>query len=200
MSDAIRKIEGVPLQPLTLSVELETGCFRAVPNNRILIDRLIEYLSLPEETKKQLQTKTRMLYERYYSWDRTAQIWMNHFDNIDIDKYERLWHSQPQYIDIPNSYPNNLNNTEFAKWLIVTLLKDYRFLNSHLESRLVHDLNYGVARPGISGMYFNESSMLFQDVNLQPFNRDIAFQHFVQLANHRNRWERARWSKIQQKK
>lgn len=195
MSDVIRKLGGYLLPPLTLTTELETGCFRAVSNNDILIESLKQFFDLKPEQHEQLRINTRNNYLKHYNWDITAQKWMNLFDTVDIDKYEKLWYSPFSMNDLPNDYPRNLDNKTFARWLILSTLGDPRYINSHMEARLIRDLNYGASNPGLNGMYFNENSMLFSKPNWQPFNQETAFKHFVELGKRKLHWEQQRCQK-----
>lgn len=200
MSDVVRKVQGQPVDLVALNLELETGCFRAIPNNDALIRILVQFFALDDEARKNISAKTRQAYEQNYSWDATAQKWMDYFNNVDIDYYEKLWRSPPKLIDIPTSVPPGLNNREFARWLVVSFLGEKRFINSYMEARLIHDLNYGVSAPGLSGMYFNDDSAspLFHKPHWTDFNRDIAVDHFTELANRKNHWEQKRWNTIKQ--
>jgi len=199
MTDAVRKLQGSPIPLTALSLELETGCFRAIPNNDAFIKMLKEFFELDYNKRLELAQKTFQAYHKHYNWDRTAQTWMNYFDQVDVDKYEKAWHSPPQYLEIPNEYPKNVNNKDFARWLIFTFLHEQRFFNSYMEARLIRDLNYGVTAPGLSGMYFNDDSAspMFHKPHWTEFNRDIAVRHFSELAKRKNYWEKKRWESLQ---
>ena len=198
MSDAIRKLGGEPIPLAALSLELETGCFRAVPDNNSLIKYLTGFIGLDIEVRQNMRVAARQAYLKHYNWDVTAQRWGQYFDNVDIDIYEKKWISEPKYINIPSEYPDRISNKDFARWLIVNLLQEPRFINSYMEARLIKDLNYSVTTPGLSGMYFNDDSAspMFHKVNWQPFSRDIAFNHFCELAKRKNHWENKRWQSV----
>ena len=201
MSDTLRKLGGIPIQPLALTMELETGCFRAVPNNDILIDKFdLFFNKLTEQQRLGLRTETRKKYLENYSWDTTAKKWENYFDTVNVEYYEKMWHTPPQYVNIPNDFPKGLSNPQFAKWLIIHVLGEPRYLNSYMESRLIRDLNYEVTNMGIAGMYFNDQSALFSKPNWTSFNQETAFKHFRELGNRKNFWENKRWTAIQTKK
>lgn len=200
MSDVIRKLNSQPIPLLTMSLELETGCFRAVPNNIEFIKILKHITSLPSEKLEELRQNTLQAYHNNYGWDKTAQKWMSYFDNIDVEYYERLWKSPPNFINIPTEIPPGLNNKDFARWLITNFLGEQRFINSYMEARLIRDLNYGVSTQGISGMYYNDESAspLFRRPNWKEFNREIAVNHFTELAKRKNAWENRRWQCVKE--
>jgi glycosyltransferase involved in cell wall biosynthesis len=198
MTDAVRKLRGQPIPPLALSVELETGCFRAIPDNEELVKILLQFFQLSDTERARMGAETSMAYSHHYSWDRTAKRWEEYFDTIDIDHYERLWRQPPRIIEMPDSIPNGLNNVQFARWIIMTFLKDPRFINSYLEARLIRDLNYGVTAPGLAGMYFNDDSAspMFHKPHWQTFDRNVAVGHFAELAKRHNMWEQRRWQSL----
>jgi glycosyltransferase involved in cell wall biosynthesis len=198
MSDSMRKLGGLAIKPIALSMELETGCFRAVPNNDILIDKFHMFFNkLTEEQRQTLRAETRQKYLENYSWDATAQKWGDCFDRVNTEYYEQMWNSPPRYTNIPTDFPRGLSNPQFAKWLIFNVLGEPRYINSYMESRLIRDLNYEVTNMGIAGMYFNDQSALFSKPNWQSFNQETAFKHFVELGNRKNFWENKRWAAIQ---
>jgi len=201
MTDAVRKLHGQPIPLTTMSLELETGCFRAIPNNEEFIKLLKHFFGLEVGKWRELGAQARKAYEQHYSWDKTAQKWIDYFDTIDVDRYEKMWRSPPRIIEIPTEAPRGLNNKDFARWLIMTFLKDGRFINSYMEARLIRDLNYGVTAPGLSGMYFNDDSAspMFHRPNWQEFNREIAVGHFTELAKRNNMWEQKRWTSVRGK-
>lgn len=197
MSDVVRKVGGFPIPLKSKIMEIETGCYRAVPDNDFFVKMLIDFFKKSPEQIMNLKFKIRQKYLENYGWDKTAQKWMDYFDNVDIDYYEKQWHSEPQIREIPNDYPKNIPNIDFARWLILEVLQDTRFINSYMESRLVKDLNYGVSTYGISGMYFNEDSTLHKRPQWQEFSKEDAFKHFVELRKRINYWEEFRWKTLQ---
>jgi len=49
MESVIRKIRGVPLKLKSRYLELETGCYRAVPDNDYTAEQLLKFFNLDEE-------------------------------------------------------------------------------------------------------------------------------------------------------
>ena len=198
MTDVVRKLKGIPIPILTLTTELETGCYRAVPNNEKFIEILIKFFNLTKEQIQQFKAETRQAYLDNYNWDNTAKKWENYFDSIDIEYYEHQWRKPPRYTNIPNDYPKNISNAVFARWLITSVLGEPRYINSYMESRLIRDLNYGTCNVMPGGLYFNEHSALYTKPNWQQFGKEEAFKQFVNLGQRKNYWEKKRWDKVQQ--
>ena len=90
--------------------------------------------------------------------------------------------------------------SQVAKWLIVEVLREPRFLNTFFEARLTRDLIYNTTTASTGGMYFNEESAAFEGRNTrQPFGFDIAYDHFCQLNQRRIQWENIRVNAMQQR-
>jgi len=196
MTDVIRKLDGFPIPPLTLSTEMETGCYRAIPDNNKLTQLLIELFSMSNELFQNLKQKTRNAYLKNYGWDKTAKKWYDYIANIDPEYYENKWNQKPNYHNPPKDYPKHLTNTVFARWLITDILGEPWRINSYMEARLIRDLNYSTSNISPGGMYFNEHSTLFGKPNWKHFTQEDAFKHFVYLCNKKNYWEKRRWEKV----
>ena len=198
MTDVVRKLKGYPIELKMLYKEMETGCKRAYPEPKSLIDIVHHFFSLPKEMRQRKGVDTRAAFEEHYSWDKTADKWMEVFDSLDTIPHEEGWGSPPR-IHRPAPYPQDssqFTNIQYAKWLIINVLGEPEKLNTYMETRLVRDLNYGVALEGIAGLYYNEQSHIFAQGQYNPFNREIAHQKMVAMCNRRNSWEQTRYSKI----
>jgi hypothetical protein len=189
MHDVVTKIGGVKLKPLSYYTELETGCYRAIPDNKELSNKLVELFDLPNEEYQKLRTTTLENFKYHYSFDKTVGTWMKAIDSLDSAN----WNVPPKLSQLSSNPPKG-DNTVFAKWLICDVLGEPERLGSYMHLRLLRDLNWGISEGGTHGMYYNEDSSLFQQKNYKEFNRKIAYQHFASMAELRNRWERIRCS------
>tara|TARA_B100000519_G_scaffold180438_1_gene171956 strand:+ start:281 stop:1957 length:1677 start_codon:yes stop_codon:yes gene_type:complete len=203
MESVIRKLGGTPLPPQALYKELETGCFRAVPNNENTAKEFLKFFSKTDEERKYDIENTRKNFEEFYQWDKSGKVWESYFDSIEIPPIEQTWASQPL---LQPSAPkievdyNKMTQSQVAKWLIVEVLREPRFLNTFFEARLTRDLIYNTSTASTGGMYFNEESAAFEGRNTrQPFNFDIAYDHFSQLNQRRIHWENIRLESMKQR-
>ncbi len=203
MESVIRKLGGTPLPPQALYKELETGCFRAVPNNENTAKEFLKFFSKTDEERKYDIENTRKNFEEFYQWDKSGKVWESYFDSIEIPPIEQTWASQPL---LQPSAPkievdyNKMTQSQVAKWLIVEVLREPRFLNTFFEARLTRDLIYNTSTASTGGMYFNEESAAFEGRNTrQPFNFDIAYDHFSQLNQRRIHWESIRLESMKQR-
>lgn len=187
MSDVVRKLGGVPIKVKELQLEIETGCYRAIPD-LMSTRKHIEYFL--KGYKKQ---NTRAGFEKHYSsWDKTAAIWENVFDSIDHKMYDELWR-QPVTMNAPAEYPQgNIPTYEFVKFLFTNVLHEPHLIGTYHFNRMVRDLNYGSTGATHNGNYFNESSLEFSGHKKVPFDRQQAYNHMRHLWDKRYYLENAR--------
>lgn len=203
MESVIRKLGGTPLPPKALYKELETGCFRAVPDNENTAKEFLKFFSKTDDERKADSNNVRSNFEEFYQWDKSGKVWESYFDSVDIPPIEQTWASQPL---LQPSAPkikvdyNTMTQSQVAKWLIVEVLREPRFLNTFFEARLTRDLIYNTSTASTGGMYFNEESAAFEGRNTrQAFNFDIAYDHFSQLNQRRMHWENIRVESMKQR-
>ena len=199
MESVIRQLGGIPVKPKALYKELETGCMRAVADNDLACEKLLEFFNLNAEERKELGNKHRTAFEEHFQWDKSGKKWEEYFDSVDVS--DNLWMSPPD-IQRPDPKPDhhkNIPHEVLARWLITNVLKDPSKIDSYLHLRLAKDLLYGTTTGATGGMYFNEDSSQFEHRSVQPFNFDMAYGNFANLRNKINHWEQQRVQKIQQK-
>jgi hypothetical protein len=203
MESVLRKLEGYPIKPKSLYKELETGCYRAVPDNDLAASYFKEFFEdWSEENRVQSGKRTRECFEKYYQWHLSGAKWEMYFDSVEIQPFEKTWGS-PANIQSPKEkikIQQGTSSKQLAKWLIANVLRDPSKLNSYFEFRLTRDLTYQSATHSTGGMYFNESSAAFSGQNTRhPFNFDMAYDQMVGLCNRRNKWEQKRVDMINKK-
>jgi glycosyltransferase involved in cell wall biosynthesis len=196
MESVVRNLGGTPLTPKALYKELETGCFRAVPDNQLAAQKFKEFFEQPISIRKRMGFETREAFLKHYQWDQSGQAWEKFFDNIEISDTFDNW-KQPLRITNPQpkpaQMPNGVSYKDLAKWLIVEVLGEPDRLNSYFESRLVRDLTYKNYTSTTGGMYFNESSSMFDGKqHRNPFDFNIAYDQMAYLCQRRNFWENKR--------
>jgi len=192
MSSVVRKLGGTPLKIKALYSELETGCNRAVPDNEYAAQKIEEFFDLPDPEKKTLSKNSRLNFEKYYQWDKTAKKWENYLDSVEVKPAEETWKSHPRIHQPVTSVPPNLSPAEYARWLIINVLGEPERLNTYFESRLIRDLNYGMYIAGTGDLYFNEDSYKFVKPVFEQFEKEEAYNMMLSLCNRRNHWEATR--------
>ena len=190
---------GIPITPKALYKELETGCLRAVPDNELAAEKFFEFFQKPKNIRKTLGFKTRQAFLEHFQWNKSGKKWEDYFDSIEIIPDKSGWLSPPM-LNQPKPKPQSIENIkhdDLAKWLIKEVLCEPDKINSFMQARLTRDLLYGCSNSTTGGMYFNESSASFDGKNMRnPFNFDMAYDHFVSLCQRKNYWENRRKQKF----
>ena len=200
MESVVRNLKGTPIKPKALYKELETGCFRAVPDNELASELMKSFFELSKEERDMLGKITREAFEERYTWEKSGKVWEEYFDSVEILPEEKTWKSPPrirQPAPKPEKLPPNLEYSKIANWLINNVLCETNKANSFMEARLIRDLMYKTTTSVTGGMYFNESSAAFDGkISRNPFDFDIAYENMVSLCNKRNFWEQRRAEKF----
>jgi glycosyltransferase involved in cell wall biosynthesis len=200
MESVIRNLGGMPIKPKAMYKELETGCFRAVPDNELAAKLMKEFFLMTKEARLELGNKTRQAFEKHYQWNKSGKMWEDYFDSVQIKPYEQTWYSQPRIkksAPKPANLPPHTEYDKLARWLITDVLCEPEKINSYMEARLIRDLTYKTTTAVTGGMYFNESSAAFDGkLARTPFDFDIAYDQMVNLSNKRNLWEQKRAEKL----
>jgi len=196
MESEVRKLGGIPLKPKALYKELETGCYRAVPDNDLTAKEFAKFFALSDEEREEMGEATRKNFEEKYQWNISGKMWEDCFDEFDILPIEQTWASPARVRNPdpkPEEMPQNISHAELARWLITNVLCEPQRINTFFESRLCRDLAYQSSTSTTGGMYFNESSAAFDGSAVRsPFNFDMAYEHMASLCMRRNSWESAR--------
>jgi glycosyltransferase involved in cell wall biosynthesis len=196
MESVVRNLGGIPIKPKTLYKELETGCFRAVPDNELAANLMLDFFNLSEEQRKEFGIKTRLAFEHHYQWHKSGSVWENYFDSVEIQPEEKTWKSPPR-IRVPQPKPErippNASHSQLANWLITNVLCEPEKLNSYMEARIIRDLIYQQTTSTTGGLYFNESSAAFDGrLARSPFDFNIAYDNMEAACKRRNAWEQRR--------
>ena len=193
MSSVVRTLGGTPLTPKTLYKELETGCYRAVPDNIDTAFKMAEFIKMSDKDKESLSKTIRKNFADKYQWSASGKKWEDYIDSIDIS--EDRWRSTPPDIQKPEEYDENIVKQHtpgtMAQWLIINVLKRPDMLHSFLTQRLTRDLTFQNVAAQVGGMYENEmSAMTWGGQNKrEPFTFKNAYDHCRGMRNKSNFWE-----------
>jgi len=194
MESVIKNIDAVPLVPLHLSMECETGCYRAVPNNEGLAELLLHYIDGHGSKKvREIGLEMAARAREHYDWDKTAQVWIDHFKSIPLKDVSETWRSAPQ-IKLPaEQMPDNIRDTrDRVDYLFNNVLHKPEWIGNYLWSKTIKDCTFGYrVQNSEDDYYFNESHAVDQN-KYKPFNFNDAAKDFIFLRNQWNRWEKLR--------
>jgi len=196
MESVVRNLGGTPLTPKALYKELETGCFRAVPDNVFAAKAFKEFFEKPVSIRRRAGFLTRQAFLEHYQWDKSGQAWEKYFDSVEISETFDNWKHPPRVIKPkpkPESIPDGTTYQDLSRWLISEVLGEPERINTYFESRMIRDLTYRNTTSVTGGMYYNENSAMFDAKNTRnPFDFNIAYDQMVYLASRRNFWENKR--------
>jgi glycosyltransferase involved in cell wall biosynthesis len=194
MSDNLRRLGGYPIPLLTLQKEIETGRYSAIPDETAFVEHLKDFLSKSESDQKLLRIKTRAMYDSYYSWDKTANMWANAIESVQP---KNDWKSPPRFHNptrLESIKQEYMNDSEFTRWLILDVLGDPSKVNSQFELRIVRDLSMGAKFRNLGNFYQSDDSAICSNVHYEGFNRQMAYNEMVHLCQQRNDFEKKRIS------
>lgn len=196
MESVVRNLGGIPLTPKALYKELETGCFRAVPDNHLAAQKFKEFFDQPVSIRRKHGFETRQAFLKHYQWDQSGKAWEKYFDSVQISETFDNWKAPPRIQEPqpkPEKLPENISYQDMARWLITEVLREPQRVNSYFESRLIRDLTYRNSTATTGGMYFNENSAMFDGRQSRvPFDFNIAYDQMCFLCSRRNMWENKR--------
>jgi len=148
MSDIVRKTGGVPLKVKRMFRDVGTGAYRALPDNEYAAEQIMKFFKQPVELRNRMGKKARQAVEDYYNWDRTAKIWEDFFENVELKDLQGKWDAPALNYNMPAPMPKGLSNSDFVSWCILNLMQDEKLLNTRFAMTHLRDLNYGFKKNG----------------------------------------------------
>lgn len=169
MADVVRKTKGFPLKVQRMFREMETNAYRALPDNEYCAKTIEKFFTMSDEAKAKHYRQARQAVEEIYNWDRTAQVWADYFDAVELTGLQGKWNAPPLLHHVPSQIPEGLNNPQFVKWLFTHVINKPDEQHSLLALNTLKDLNYGL-RVG-SGK------------EIIPITRDDVMKSYLNVAN-----------------
>ena len=170
MEDVVRNLNGQPIKVKRLFRELETGAYRAMPDNDDLCKSLLSFFSSPEPIRQRKGFRAREGVVKNYTWDHTAKKWEDYFDSIELQGLQGRWDSPPRMVaqntDIPEDIVSHKDFVEIASNQIL----DNR-IKAYQKAEMIRDLNYGARFTGKGwGPFKRENAIKIMDVMAKNIN------------------------------
>ena len=165
MSEVTTKLNADKIS-YTLFKELETGAYRAVPNDGEAVATLYRYLQQNQATKKQKKKDIREKILENYSWDKTAEKYIEIFDSI---KPKNIW-DMPLSVNPSFKINNTSSHRQFVTDIVKNVIQSPHILNSTYIQNMIRHLDEG---------YINNGG------NIVPFNTEMAKKNLEGLLNHK---------------
>lgn len=187
MEDIVNYLDAYPISYSTYK-ELETGCDRAVPNSNSIVEILTNFFNEDNDYRKKKQKETRELFEKNYSWDKTAEEWMKIADECEYGK----WDEPVQIIPI-----KEINKEEIkSKYQLFKFIMDnYIFYephkNSYFTRSILTDLQRGMSKSVYDSYYVSEFSP-YSSNRSRPITSSSIIEAFKNKLHNYNVWESVR--------
>lgn len=194
MESEVRKLKGYPVRLKTKYLEMETGCYRGVPDQDHMVEIFENLLDKPEPMRAAEGLKTRKAYEDNYCWNKTAETWEKLIDELEMANWDQPLSLGNPDIEVPSG--SFKSNKELIDFLITQVLDEPKLINSYPINKVLRDLNFGSFRPNPGGYFYGELS-IFNRNNPTPFTPDSVISGFKKKAQEKNFWEQARVGNVQ---
>lgn len=191
MTEVCELIGGQLVPTIGLTQEIETGRKFAIPDNNVLVKYLKDFFGRPYQMQDRDGIIARMNYEKNWNFSNTVQVWE---DAIKSVKAKLPWNNKPRMYPVPEKMIDNVDNTNFARWLISEVLHQPELIGGDMELRLIRDLNNGITPGGCGGQYYHEHNGVANH-KYEKFTRELAFDIFRNMLAIRNKWEEIRCSR-----
>ena len=192
MSSVVRSVNGYPIPVKVKALELETGCYRAIPDQDATVLYWKTFFEASEDERAHLSAMTRRAYETNYSWDKVIDLWMKSIDACP----KANWDKPMRQINIPTETPKFKNNKEFVDWALRSYMPYSNMVNSYEANCLLRDMNFQCHKPNPCGYFYAENSY-FDRVHYQGFGQETLINAVKGKAEIFNFWEKARTGGIQ---
>lgn len=191
MEDIIQKIGGYPILVKHLNLELETGCYRAIPDNADMAKYLKNFFNLSEPQRRKLGEVQRKNYLSHYNWESVVDKWC-----ISINSCPKaVWNSAHRHIHLPEGIPKVGSNSDFVNWALHSFLPYSDLVGSYEASCLIRDLNFGKYKPNPCGYFYSENSY-FDRIPERPFSRENLIEMLSKRSEIFSFWENVRVGNI----
>ena len=159
MGEVAKNIGGHLVDVQRLFREQETNAIRCYPDNNKCYNILQKLINTPISELNTIGKKTRQLLLTQYSWDKTAKIYEEIFDNIDISK-KLDWSCAPRDINLKKSVMNIPNNRLFIYSIVDTIINEPSLKKTNFIEELIRSLDEGFVQDGVRIIPFERSNVV----------------------------------------
>lgn len=159
--------------------EQETNADRCYPNNDECYSILNNLIKIPYNELNIVGKNTRKKLLSSYSWDKTAKIYEDIFDNVDIESL-RGWDAPAWNMNLKHVVNDLPNNRDFIYDIIDNIINDPKLKSTSFIEDLIKALDNG---------------MMINGFNMQHFTRSDAVKVLEVYANNKFAMETIRTNK-----
>ncbi len=160
----------VPLLKLWQEPATNTNQLRAVPDNDACANILYR-LTTDTAWREYLSKNARQWALKYYNWDRTAKIWENHIDSIEIEENPK-WYTPVNLLQPMGEAPQQVDDpAHFVGWVCQNVFKNPQMFYSNEVKNWITWLNQGF--------------LVNQDQHGRKYTQQFGIREFCNLVNNR---------------
>ena len=196
MESVIDNIGGFGVKPVAFSTECETGCKRAIPDNEQFIRLFLELHKKPTEELKEIGQRIGKRARSHYTWDKTAEKWLNYILSVEPKDQMQTWKSPPRIFEPQTSMPSDIQSVaDQVTYLFNNVLHKPEWIGGFFWRRVLRDCTFGYRCENVDhNCYFNESHIQSYN-NHKPFSINDAFKELHNFRLQLNKWEQARYER-----
>lgn len=140
MGEVGRNVEAKLIPVKRIFREQETNADRCYPDNEQCLDVLNDLINMPLTELNTIGKNTRQKLLAKYSWDFTAKVYEEIFDNININA-KRAWDAPMLDINLKHSVMNLKNNRDFIYDIVDNIIKDKKLKSTTFIEDLIRSLD-----------------------------------------------------------
>ena len=193
MQSIIDNIGGIGIKPIGFSKECETGCNRAIPDNKTFVSILSQLINLGSDGLKNFGNTIYSNAKNAYNWDETANKWLSYINSQDVPEDHLTWGSASRVFEPATNIPNNITSiVDKVNFIFTNILHKPEWLGGYLWKKTLRDCTFGYRCENLEqDFYFNESHVQSYNGN-KPFSVDDAIREMSNFRRQMNHWEMAR--------
>ena len=198
MKSVVDSTGAIGIEPLSYYTECETGCRRAVPDNKKFVSELLKL----HEHRADLPSLGMRMREKVlekYTWDSAANAWLEHIQRVPIRDPQQTWLSPPKIFEPAPGIPANIeSNIDRVNFLFTEVLHKPEWIGTYLWKKVLKDCTFGYRCENVEkDFYFNESHIQSMQGN-RPFSWEEAYRELSSFRSQFNQWEQGRMQLLQQ--
>lgn len=139
--------------------EQETNANRCYPDNDHCEQVLQSLINMPIAELNNFGRSCRTNLLKSYSWDKTAKIYEDIFDNIDIN-LKLDWNSGTRQVDLKASVNNMPSNRDFIYYIVDNIIKEPYLKSTNFIQELIKALDDQLVLDGLKRVSFDRKSAI----------------------------------------
>lgn len=179
---------GIPLKVECLTQEpiTNTNQLKAQLDNTYAAQQIFNFVTSSDEAKIKMGLEARSCVTKFYTPQIIADKWMRAFTSFDLPDQRLTWRKPLSLIKPNVNIPQGIDNRGFIWWMFAQILHRPDLVNTSQAEKMIAMLDNGY-------------DVVNSDRNIpthRPVDRNLILNHFINLAQEKNKKEQLRWTKI----